>query len=194
MVNSAQSFLSEKDKKNLLGLARKVLEDILISHLPSGRSGWIESLQSSYPIKNNPSVGVFVTLKKSGHLRGCIGTIHAETPLFESIIRMTIQSAFHDPRFPPLSPEELQKTAIEISVLSPMKKAESADEIIPYQHGVYVKKGNHSGVFLPQVWEQLPDKKEFLNELCVSKAGLSPDAYKDTETEIYLFTVDHFEE
>ena len=186
--------ISKKDQETLLKCAREVLEKALKDSEGLNQTHLIKSLVSFYSMENNSPAGVFITLKKSGSLRGCIGTIFGEKPLLESVTKMTLQSAFCDPRFPPLAVQELEKTKIEISVLSPMKKIKSLDEIIPFQHGVYVKSGFHSGVFLPQVWEQLPDKKMFLKELCFSKAGLSPDAYQDPKTEIFIYTVDHFEE
>ena len=83
---------------------------------------------------------------------------------------------------------------IEISVLSPLQRIKSADEIKPNLHGVVVRRGFRSGLFLPQVWEQLPNKEDFLNELCWEKAGLNPEAWKEKETELYIFTVFAFEE
>jgi len=83
---------------------------------------------------------------------------------------------------------------MEISLLSPLKKVKGAGEILPGKHGVVIMKDSRSGLFLPQVWEQIPDKTDFLEEICSQKAGLKRDCWKDKDAEIYVFTVDAFEE
>ncbi len=147
---------------------------------------------------NNPELdnkaAVFVTLTKNGRLRGCIGTVVAQQPLIDAVMDMAVGAACNDPRFPRVTPEELKITKIEISVLSPMEKIASHEDILPGVHGVVVRKGARSGLFLPQVWESLPQKNDFLSELCSQKAGIPPDAWKDPSTELYIFTVFKFEE
>ncbi|MCX7911259.1 MAG: AmmeMemoRadiSam system protein A, partial [Endomicrobia bacterium] len=110
------------------------------------------------------------------------------------VINMAIAAATEDPRFPQVTLEELDDIKIEISVLSPLKRVFSHKEIKEKVHGVVVRSGGKSGLFLPQVWEQLPKKEQFLSELCWGKAGLPPNAWQDPKTELYVFTVFAFEE
>ena len=135
-----------------------------------------------------------MTLHKNGRLRGCIGTTAPRDPLWKIVEYMAYAAAFDDPRFSKVTADEVDDLHIEISVLSPMKLAKSSDEIVPFKHGVMVRQGHNSGLFLPQVWEQIPDKKRFMGYLCEEKAGLDYDAWKSPETKIYLFTVFAFEE
>jgi len=136
---------------------------------------------------------VFVTLTKGGSLRGCVGTVEPSMTLIDAVRYGALSAAFRDTRFRPLTAEELPGIKIEVSVLSPLKPL-SAREIKPYVHGVYLVKDGKSGLFLPQVWEQIPAKEEFMGELCEQKAGLPRDCWKDPETRLYSFTVDPFEE
>jgi uncharacterized protein len=132
----------------------------------------------------------FVTLHKHGNLRGCIGHIKAFKPLIQSIQEMAIAAAFDDPRFPPLRLEEISDLEIEISVLSPMKKIESIDEIVVGTHGLYIQKGFQSGLLLPQVsTEQGWSKEQFLIGIC-QKAGLPNTAWKSAN--LFTFTAEIF--
>ncbi|MBP5638143.1 MAG: AmmeMemoRadiSam system protein B [Victivallales bacterium] len=137
---------------------------------------------------------VFVTLHKNGRLRGCIGTTQASMPLERAVVEYALAAAFQDPRFPEVTADELKDIVIEISILSPMRRVKSAEEIIPGKHGVVAKQGRRCGLFLPQVWEQLPDKEQFLGYLCAEKAGLPYNAWQSPETELSVFTVVAFEE
>lgn len=136
--------------------------------------------------------GVFVTLEKGGHLRGCIGFVVPVKPLGEAVVESAVSAAFRDPRFPPLRFEELPDVEIEVSVLSPLERVEfsSPEELLEKLevgvHGVYLKKGLYSATFLPQVWELIKEKEEFMRQLAL-KAGLGPDDWKDAE--VYLYTV-----
>jgi len=140
--------------------------------------------------------GVFVTLTIHGQLRGCIGTIEPIMPLYEAVIKNSANAAYSDPRFPPLTKEEADKLAIEISVLTkPVKLnyTDTADLLKKLNHdlGIIIKKGFATATFLPQVWEQLPDKEQFLANLCL-KANLSPEAWKDSSIEVYAYKVEKF--
>ena len=136
--------------------------------------------------------GAFVTLKKRGHLRGCIGYIKAVKPLWETVQEMAVAAAFHDPRFPSLKSDELKDLSFEISVLSPLKRIKAIDEIEVGIHGLYIVRGYNSGLLLPQVAAEYGwDRENFLTETCY-KAGIPPQAWKDTETEIYIFSADYF--
>ncbi len=137
--------------------------------------------------------GVFVTLKKGGQLRGCIGVFETDRPLAESIWDMARAAAFDDGRFQPLTAAELPEIEIEVSVLSPLVRVAGAAEIEVGRHGVYLRRGGSSGVFLPQVAaEQGWDKAEFLTALCRDKAGLAGDCWQDPRTELRVFTAQVF--
>lgn len=136
--------------------------------------------------------GAFVTLHKNGALRGCIGNMVGRFPLAETIQKMALAAAFEDPRFPPLQASEFPELDIEISVLSPLRQVQSADAIEVGTHGIYLTRGPYSGVLLPQVAsEQKWDRMTFLQQTC-RKAGLPPDAWKDANTDIYVFSADIF--
>jgi AmmeMemoRadiSam system protein A len=108
---------------------------------------------------------------------------------------MAVESATGDPRFAPVGLAELKDIEIEISALSPMQRVDSADKIEIGKHGVMVRRGFNSGVFLPQVATETGwSKEEFLDELCAQKAGLPADAWKDKSTELYVFTAEVFSE
>lgn len=136
--------------------------------------------------------GAFVTLKKRGHLRGCIGYIKAVKPLWETVQEMAVAAAFHDPRFPSLKPEELKDLSLEISVLSPLQRIKKINEIEVGKHGLYIVRGYNSGLLLPQVAVEYGwDRETFLRETCY-KAGLSSEDWMDKETEIYIFSAEYF--
>ncbi len=125
------------------------------------------------------TLACFVTLKKNGRLRGCIGSIMARQPLWKDIVERAIDAAVNDPRFPPVTPDELDDLSLEISVLTPMKKVSGPKDIIIGKHGILLTKGYHRAVFLPQVApEQGWDLETTLRHLCL-KAGLPPDAWKE---------------
>lgn len=139
--------------------------------------------------------GCFVTLKNAGRLRGCLGQFTSESPLIELIAQMAKASATGDPRFfsDPVTAEELDKLHIEISVLSPLKRTDQPLDLQLGTDGIYIKKGGDSGCFLPQVATETGwTREEFLSNCCSHKAGLAPDAWKDAQTEVYLFTAEIF--
>ena len=131
----------------------------------------------------------FVTLTEDGTLRGCIGSLVAHQPLWKDVQENTIKAAFSDPRFPPLSKEELNKIKIEVSVLSNPKHLEYKDEKdllkkLNNKMGLILEKWGHTATFLPQVWEQISNKVEFLEQLSL-KAGLNKDAWRDANYKYY---------
>lgn len=142
----------------------------------------------------------FVTLKKDHQLRGCIGTIFPRHPLCNAVVWAGRSAAVEDHRFPPVKPEELQQIEIEVSVLTlPNRlKFKSPDELLaklrPDIDGVVLRVGGNQGLFLPQVWEQLPDKQRFLSRLAEEKAGLDPAAWKRSDAKILVFQVEAFQE
>lgn len=138
--------------------------------------------------------GVFVTLRKGRHLRGCIGTFHPDYDLPELVRRMATAAA-HDPRFSmaPISAGELADIRLEISVLSPLEKTADPLSLELGIHGIYITRGGRSGCFLPKVAsDQGWDRETFLSRCCQQKAHLASDAWRDPETEVYLFTVEDF--
>jgi AmmeMemoRadiSam system protein A len=136
--------------------------------------------------------GAFVTLRKNGHLRGCIGYIEARKPLYQTVEEMAVAAAFHDPRFPQLNPEEFRQLSFEISVLTPLQEIRDIHEIEVGKHGIYITNGLHTGLLLPQVaTEHCWDRMTFLEETC-NKAGMPPRAWKDKDTKIYIFSADIF--
>ncbi|MBD3312547.1 AmmeMemoRadiSam system protein A [archaeon] len=134
--------------------------------------------------------GVFVTLTLNEQLRGCIGST-SQAPVWKSVITNARSSAFSDPRFQPLREEEFQKVIIELSLLSEPEETSLKD--IKEGDGVIINQGLFSALFLPQVWEQLPSKEQFLSHLC-TKAGLSPDCYTERETVFKKFKVEAWKE
>ena len=138
--------------------------------------------------------GAFVTLHKQGKLRGCIGYITAVKPLYKTVREVAMSSAFSDPRFPPVTESEIPLLEIEISVLTPLKKITSLDEIELGTHGIMIKRGFSSGLLLPQVAaEQNWDRDTFLTHTCF-KAGLPGDCWKKPDTIIEIFSAIVFNE
>ncbi len=132
-------------------------------------------------------LGVFVTLSLDGKLRGCIGNIIGQYPLYLGVQNMAIQAAFHDPRFPSLTPEEFDALHIEISILSPLTPIHP-QQVKVGTHGLLLRYHGLSGVLLPQVpTEQGWDKKEYLEGLA-HKAGVSIDALNHKDAQLYGFT------
>lgn len=144
----------------------------------------------------------FVTLYigKQKALRGCIGSLEARRPIVFDVVNNAINAAFDDPRFQPVQEYELKNIKIEISILTPAEslKVKDADDLlkklVPGKHGLIIQKGWNRATFLPIVWKEIPEKEQFLNELC-QKAGLLPYEWKNTdEMEFYTYEAEEFEE
>lgn len=141
--------------------------------------------------------GCFVSLHLRGRLRGCIGNIEPMGPLADAVSRNACRAAFTDPRFPAVTSDELADIQIEISVLTEPRQLEFTDaedlkgKLIPGTHGVILSRGGRSAVFLPQVWDQLPDKERFLENLCI-KCGLSKHAWKEPGTRVSVYEAEYF--
>ncbi len=141
----------------------------------------------------------FVTLKKHGNLRGCIGHLEPIMPLIEDVIANSYAAAFNDPRFYPLLPNELSEIQIEVSVLSPKVSVNfsSAKELLEflnkYKPGVVLSLYGRQATFLPQVWEKLPNEQEFLAHLCL-KAGHDINCWQNPQTKFEIYTVQDFHE
>ncbi len=170
-LSAAGKPLTPEDKRALLALARETISRYLTTQmvpLPRGISPAAMEQR-----------GVFVTLKKHGNLRGCIGRMIPDRPLATLVGMMAIQAAFEDPRFRPVTLEEVPKIEIEISVLTPMKQVSGPGDIEVGRDGVLFQKGRSSAVFLPQVApEQGWGREEMLCNLC-QKAGLQASAWQE---------------
>jgi AmmeMemoRadiSam system protein A len=176
--------LNEEEKKTLHHIAKTVIENKV-----KGKP--IPDFKIESPIlKENR--GAFVTLQKKGQLRGCIGYIEGHGPLHYTIKEMAEAAAFRDPRFSPVKEKELPELDIEISVLTPLQRVKDVNEIQVGTHGIYIKKGWLSGLLLPQVATEYGwDRQTFLEHTC-QKAGLPSTAWKEKDTEIYIFSADIF--
>jgi len=178
---SDHSFsLTMEEKKVLLKIARKTITD----YIKNDTLCSIDSTQISSSLKM--PCGAFVSLHKNNNLRGCIGSFSQNEPLYEVINKMSLASALNDTRFSPVKSDELDEIVIEISVLTPMKKITSIDEVELGKTGIYIKKGGRSGTFLPQVATQTNwSKEEFLGHCSRDKAGIGWDGWKTAEVFIY---------
>jgi AmmeMemoRadiSam system protein B/AmmeMemoRadiSam system protein A len=178
--------LGDEDKKRLLEIARVTIEKKI-------RGEKVPEFQVASEILNEHR-GAFVTIHKRGQLRGCIGYIEPIKPLYLTVQEMAESAALHDPRFSPVSVDELDDLEIEISALTPLERIENVDEIEIGLHGIYMKKGYSSGLLLPQVATDYGwDRMTFLEHTCM-KAGLPTDAWQEADTEIYIFSADIFSE
>ncbi|MFA5292516.1 MAG: AmmeMemoRadiSam system protein A [Phycisphaerae bacterium] len=181
--------MTENQKKQLLTVARNAAAAAVAGKKPP-------KITSDDPVLN-AHCGCFVTLKNKDELRGCIGQFVSDKPLIELVSDMAGASSTGDARFfaNRIRPEEVKDLDIEISVLSPLKKTKDPLSLRLGVDGIYIKKGGASGCFLPQVATETGwSKEEFLSYCCAHKAGLKPDAWKDKNTEVFLFTAEIIEE
>lgn len=177
--------ISDHDGLVLLQIAREAISARLAGRAPR--------FPASPPELSAPC-GAFVTLKVGAELRGCIGHIGARQPLVDAVKDAAASSAFNDPRFPPLRPEEWPRVRIEISVLSPFEPVTDLQRITVGVHGIMVRSGYRSGLLLPQVaTEQGWNREAFLSHGC-RKAGLPADAWRSPQTLIEIFTAAVFHE
>ena len=175
---------SHPERKMLLELARKT----------------VMAAASGNPLPQVPDSdvfqregGAFVTLKKDGSLRGCIGHFTGTGSLGRTVVDMASSAAVRDPRFPPVRPEEVEDLNISISILSPMEETDPED-VIPGKHGIYIKSGFRSGTLLPQVAEEEGWNREtFLAHTCL-KAGIPPDSWKREDVRIFTYTAEVFDD
>ncbi len=172
-------ILTDDQKQQLLKIARETVE----GYVAKGEKPKIET---DDPLFKDLGAA-FVTLKEHGDLRGCIGQVEAHMPLIDCIQEMAVAACSQDPRFRPVAKDELDELDYEISVLTPMKKVESVEDVKVGRDGLMMIRGAHRGLLLPQVpveWEW--DRDEFLSQTCV-KAGLPEDSWKDGSVDIYNF-------
>ena len=180
--DSTSFALSDADKKALKDIALQSIKDSLDGKRMAVANSILYTLNSTLKQR----CGAFVSLHKNGHLRGCIGHFGEDYPLHEIVAEMARAAAFEDPRFMPVTRDELNDLDIEISVLTPMRRIQSLDEFELHRHGIYIKKGYRSGTFLPQVADEVNwTKEEFVGHCSQDKAGLGWDGWKDAELYVY---------
>jgi hypothetical protein len=183
--------LSISTKRYLLDLARRAIES---------QFKRIKSDYGDIPEQAKSKRGVFVTLTMREKLRGCIGNIEPEGPIYSAVARNAVLAAFDDPRFNVLSEEELPEISIEISILtepklSSFKDSEDLLDKLSSHPGVVLQKDWKKATFLPQVWDEIEDEDDFLNHLC-AKAGLAPNTWRQAgdDLEVYFYDVIKFSE
>ena len=163
-------MFTDEQKRALVEIARDAV---------NGAAGGVRQVvtaDATYPSAS----GAFVTLKREGRLRGCIGTLECRRPLAEEVARVAVSAALEDPRFSPLRPEELPGLEIEVSILGPLERIDPFDPsaIEIGRHGLVVEQGRRRGLLLPQVATEWGwDREQFLSQTC-TKAGLPADAWR----------------
>jgi len=177
-----------EERSRLLGLARQTLEAIT-----NGRPAPAVDLPGLPPsLAERRACFVTMRYRADGSLRGCTGTLVARRPLAQEVVEMTIQTAFHDPRFSPVEASEVSALHLEISVLTPSQPLDFADsddllrKLHPGVDGVTLKLDNRRATFLPQVWESYPDPRVFLS-LLAQKMGHSSDAWRSPRLEVETY-------
>jgi AmmeMemoRadiSam system protein A len=178
--------ISQEEKDILLKAARQSIGSLFYGKEPD------QPDYQKYPLLKQ-KLGAFVTLTINKELRGCIGYIIGREPLFDTICSAAIHAAVNDPRFPALTKSELDKTHIEISILSEFVPIKAYDEIIIGKHGLYLDEGG-GGLLLPQVaTEHKMNREQFLSALC-NKAGFYSEYWKERMLKIKVFTAEIFSE
>ncbi len=176
--------LTQKEKKYLCDQVNAVIKARL-----EGREG-PNDVPESLVLREKR--GAFVTLKKNGELRGCIGYIEAYKPLYQTIREMAIAAAFNDPRFPELEVQEWPEVEFELSILTPLREIDDPDIIEVGKHGLLIRNGSSSGLLLPQVAVEYGwSREEFLTHTC-QKACLADDCWRRSGTKLYIFSADIF--
>ena len=184
--------LTQTDIDTLFAIAREALRRSTLQR----DMQWLPDLEQ-FPERLRQPAATFVTLHTDGKLHGCIGSVEPRLPLAWDVAKNAIAAAHHDPRFPPLRPDELDRTEVEISILSPLQELPYASfeelmaKVRPGVDGVMVERGWQRGLLLPQVWEDLPDRRRFLEHVAL-KAGAGPEIYLDPKTKVYIFQVHSF--
>ena len=179
-------MLAEPERQCLLVAARTAIESAVIGRRAPPPSSDVPALMIP--------AGAFVTLHKSHELRGCIGYLDAKKPLIETVHDAAVKSAVEDPRFPPVTTDELGDIYIEISVLSPMTAIRSAAEIVAGIHGLVVEFQDHRGLLLPQVAAEFGWDAETLLQQTIRKAGLLPGVMQEKDLRLFVFTAEVFGE
>ncbi len=190
----ALHIMNKKDKKYLLKIARRAIQKYFQDE------GVFQIEEDELPQSLKEKNGTFVTIWKNNELRGCIGNLESEKPIYQSVIDNCIASALLDPRFTALKNDELNDIKIEISILSELKKLPNFTDhnsflkyLNKYKPGLLIKKETYQATFLPQVWEDLNSAELFISHLC-EKAGLEKDEWKKMDLEIYQYSAEVFKE
>lgn len=189
----AAAALSPGQRLFLLRLARATIEAAV--HRQPVIAPDVERLDA--PLRERRAC--FVTLEKHSSLRGCIGQLTPHQPLFAGVMDAARQAAMSDPRFDRVQPGELDDISIEISVLSQLtplifrSAAELLDQLEPFRHGVVLQFEDRTSTFLPQVWDQIPDKADFLDRLA-RKGGWETSTWRDARTRVSVYEVESFHE
>jgi len=179
-ADSRSDELTESEQRELLRIARNAIE----SYVRTGKVPPVKPLTARLQEKR----GAFVTLHERGELRGCIGYVEPVKSLYLAVSDMAVAASTEDPRFAPVTGDELGDIDVEITVLSPVRPLPSPDSVIVGKHGLIIREGNRSGLLLPQVpVEQGWDREAFLQGVC-RKAGLPPNAYRDKDARLSCFT------
>jgi AmmeMemoRadiSam system protein B/AmmeMemoRadiSam system protein A len=184
---------NEEQRQFLLNLARRSAEE----YLKEGKR--IEISEKDIPESLKDKKGCFVTFIEDEQLRGCIGYILPKNSLYECVIDNAINAAIKDERFNPVIYEEMKNIKIDVSVLSVpfLLEHTSSEELLsklkPLEHGVILQRGTYQSTYLPSVWNQIPDKEDFLSNLCI-KGNMEAECWKDMETEVYVYTAEDFSE
>src|SRR3954451_5609615 len=173
--------LNDEQRRTLLRIARQSIAAVLDGRLPDWKAeDFDETLRQP--------AGAFVTLTRDGDLRGCIGSIQAIAPLYKAVVSSAVSAAFRDPRFPPLSPGELEHLELEISVMGPIERVTNIEDIVVGRDGLIISRGAYAGLLLPQVATDYGwDRQTFLEQTC-RKAGLPPDAWRAQDCRIEKFS------
>jgi len=178
-----QNQMSSEEKQLLLEIAREAI----VSHVAGGTIPQLDINNNNLQVKQ----GCFVCVKINGVLRGCIGNFISDKPLYQLVQEMAVSAATKDPRFYPMKKDDLHGFDLEISVLSPLRKISSVEEIEVGVHGLYLEKNFSRGVLLPQVATEYGwDRDTFLSQTSL-KAGLNGDGWREG-AEIYVFSADVF--
>lgn len=179
---SSDFTLTSEDKRLLKDIALTSIRDSLDGKPSAQPDSSLFTIHNSLKQK----CGAFVSLHKHGRLRGCIGHFGEDIPLHKIVASMACAAAFEDPRFTPVTRDELDNLDIEISVLTPMRRIQSLDEFELHRHGIYIRKGYRSGTYLPQVADEVNwTKEEFVSHCSQDKAGLGWDGWRDAELYVY---------
>lgn len=189
-------MFTEEEKNNILKIARLAIEH----YLETGQALSGEEIKSLVTSELTKQRACFVTLTKNiVELRGCIGHVEAVQPLYLDVIENAIGAAFKDDRFFPVTKEELAEIEIEVSVLTDPTKVEfsSSQELLDKLEvgvdGVIIEKGDKGAPYLPQVWDEMLEKHNFMSSLCL-KAGLEPDDWQKPGVEVYTYRVEAISE
>ncbi|MGD0898138.1 MAG: AmmeMemoRadiSam system protein B [Thermoguttaceae bacterium] len=193
-TSAGQAEFTPDQRKLLLELARRC-----VASAAEGKDAAEPDTKGLAENMSEPRA-CFVTLKKDGQLRGCIGSVFPREPLYLAVMHAARSAAIEDSRFQPVAPAEVKDLQIELSILTVPQQLrhKSPEDLLeklrPRIDGVVLRVDRHQGLFLPQVWEQLPDKEQFLNRLAEEKAGLAATAWRRGDARILVFQVEAFEE